>query len=105
MLGDFLVVGIDSDERVRKLKGPDRPINNEQERKLLLENLKAVDRVEIFNTDQDLINLIADCDLMIKGSDYRGQPIIGEEVCPSIEYFERLNEFSTTKKIKSIRNR
>lgn len=104
-LGDFLLVAIDSDNRVKQLKGENRPINNQLERKVLLENLKAIDQVEIFDTDQELIDIISKCDLMVKGSDYIGKPIIGEQVCKQIVFFDRINEYSTTKKIQSIIDR
>lgn len=104
-LGDFLLVAIDSDKRVKQLKGNDRPINNQIERKTLLENLKAIDEVQIFDTDQELIDIIATCDAMVKGSDYIGKPIVGEHVCKQIIFFDRINGYSTTKKIQSITNR
>lgn len=104
-LGDFLLVAIDSDKRVKQLKGNDRPINNQIERKTLLENLKAIDEVQIFDTDQELIDIIATCDVMVKGSDYIGKPIVGEHVCKQIIFFDRINGYSTTKKIQSITNR
>ena len=104
-LGDFLLVAIDSDKRVKQLKGNNRPINNEYERKTLLENLKAIDQVQIFDTDQELIDIVSKCDLMVKGSDYIGKPIIGEHVCKQIVFFDRINEYSTTKKIQSIIDR
>lgn len=104
-LGDFLVVAIDSDRRVRELKGTDRPINNQFERQLLLENLRAVDEVRIFNSDQELVDIVAECAIMVKGSDYRDQPIVGQEVCPSIVFFERINGYSSTAKIQHIAHR
>jgi D-beta-D-heptose 7-phosphate kinase/D-beta-D-heptose 1-phosphate adenosyltransferase len=104
-LGDSLTVGIDSDERVREKKGPTRPINNVCERQELLANLKAVDRVSVFNTDEELIQLIKDCDIMVKGSDYRGKSVIGETYCKNVIYFDRLNDYSSTKKIQDIINR
>ena len=103
--GDRLLVGIDSDRRVQELKGPARPINNQNERKLLLECLRCVDQVEIFDSDQDLIDLIAKSSIMVKGSDYRGQPIVGTDVCPEIVFFERNNDYSSTRKIQDIINR
>ena len=54
-LGSRLFVAIDSDERVKDFKGPTRPINSVNERKLLLQNLKAVDEVEVFDSDEELI--------------------------------------------------
>jgi D-beta-D-heptose 7-phosphate kinase/D-beta-D-heptose 1-phosphate adenosyltransferase len=103
-LGNHLVVAIDSDERVRKLKGSSRPINNVVERKVMLENLKAVDQVEIFDTDEDLINIIKTCDIMVKGGDYKTLPIIGKEYV-TVVLFERIDEYSSTKKIQHIIDR
>lgn len=100
-LGTNLLVAIDSDRRVKELKGINRPINSELERKLLLENLKSVDQVEIFDTDEQLIDIIKTCAIMVKGSDYINQPIIGKNLVPVI-FFERVNGYSTTNKIESI---
>jgi rfaE bifunctional protein nucleotidyltransferase chain/domain len=102
--GDHLVVAIDSDERVKRLKGPNRPINDVVERKVMLENLKAVDSVEIFDTDEDLINIIKTCDIMVKGGDYKTLPIIGKEFV-TVVLFDRLNDYSSTKKIQHIIDR
>ena len=103
-LGDFLIVAIDSDSRVSELKGPQRPINNQSERKLLLENLRAVDKVVIFNSSDELVDIVKQCAIMVKGSDYRGKSVIGEANCQVI-YFDRIDEYSSTKKIQNIINR
>jgi rfaE bifunctional protein nucleotidyltransferase chain/domain len=103
-LGTNLIVAIDSDRRIKNLKGDGRPINSEIERQFLLENLKSVDKVEIFDTDEELIDLIKNCDIMVKGSDYIDQPIIGKNLLPII-FFQRINEYSTTNKIKSVIDR
>ena len=103
-LGDFLIVAIDSDERVKELKGASRPINNQFERKLLLENLRAVDEVRVFASNEELVDIVKGCVIMVKGSDYRGQSVIGESNCQII-YFERTDEYSSTKKIQDIINR
>jgi D-beta-D-heptose 7-phosphate kinase/D-beta-D-heptose 1-phosphate adenosyltransferase len=103
-LGDFLLVAIDTDRRVQTLKGSSRPINNQNERKLLLENLKAVDQVEFFDSPEELIALVKDC-TMVKGSDYRGRSVIGETHCREVIYFDRLDDYSSTKKIQDIINR
>jgi D-beta-D-heptose 7-phosphate kinase/D-beta-D-heptose 1-phosphate adenosyltransferase len=103
-LGDYLLVAIDSDERVKRLKGSKRPINTVLERKLLLENLKAVDKVETFDTDEELLNLIKTCDIMVKGSDYKSLPIIGEAYI-EVVLFDRIDEYSSTKKIENIISR
>jgi D-beta-D-heptose 7-phosphate kinase/D-beta-D-heptose 1-phosphate adenosyltransferase len=96
-------VAIDTDERVRQLKGPTRPINNQNTRKFLLENIKAVDEVVLFNSDDQLLRFIEKCDLMVKGSDYIGKPILGEALI-DIKFYER-TEHSTTSTIEDIVNR
>ena len=104
-LGNWLVVAIDSDRRVRELKGVDRPINNQHERQLLLENIRAVDQVLIFDSDQELVDIIRSCAIMVKGSDYRGQLIVGQDVCQELVFFERIHGYSSTEKIQHIANR
>jgi len=104
-LGDYLVVGIDSDARVKSLKGYSRPINNEYERSTMLTHNKWVDEVVVFNSDNELISLVNACDIMVKGSDYRGKPVIGQDVCKQLIFFERINGYSTTEKIKHIIDR
>lgn len=104
-LGGLVVVAIDSDRRVRKLKGTSRPINNQHERQLLLENIRAVDQVLIFDSDQELVDIIRSCAIMVKGSDYRGQPIVGQDVCQELVFFERIHGYSSTEKIQRIADR
>lgn len=103
----FVYVLIDSDRRVRELKGASRPVNNQYERSTLLSSLRMVDRVDIFDTDQELEEYIRlfQPDLMIKGSDYRGKPAVGSQHCPRIYYYDRIEAYSTTKKIEHIANR
>lgn len=103
----YVLVLIDSDRRIRELKGPARPIHNEYERSSFLFALKAVDRVEIFDTDQELERIIKDFspDIMVKGSDYRDKIIIGAEHCKEIRFYDRLEQYSTTNKIQDIINR
>ena len=57
--GDWLTVAIDSDRRVKQLKGYDRPVNDVSERANLLRHLRAVDQVVVFDTDEELITLIS----------------------------------------------
>ena len=89
--GDYLTVAIDSDRRVKKLKGPDRPINDMIERATLMTYIRPVDQVIIFDTDDELIELISKHDIMVKGSDYKSKPIIGESVCKELIFFELIN--------------
>ena len=67
----YVYVLIDSDRRIKELKGDDRPINSQHERLVLLSELKSVDRVDTFDTDEELVNLIRnyDPDIMINGCD------------------------------------
>jgi D-beta-D-heptose 7-phosphate kinase/D-beta-D-heptose 1-phosphate adenosyltransferase len=101
-LGSHLMVGIDSDRRVRELKGTARPIHSQQHRAFMLKNIKAVDEVVVFDSDIELINLVAACDIMVKGSDYMGKPIVGEAVCDKLIFFDKLHDYSTTKIIQDI---
>lgn len=80
-LGDVLIIGLNSDESVRRLKGPDRPINNEHDRKSMLLNLRAVDCVQIFNneTPLEIIKLISP-DILVKGGDWKADQIVGSDV-------------------------
>jgi D-beta-D-heptose 7-phosphate kinase/D-beta-D-heptose 1-phosphate adenosyltransferase len=100
----YVYVLIDSDRRVQELKGTDRPVHNEYERASLLFALKAVDRVDVFDTDQELIDYIKNFepDVMVKGSDYRDKPVIGAEYCKEIRFYDRLERYSTTNKIQDI---
>jgi len=103
----YVLVLIDSDRRVKELKGKDRPINSEYERACFLSALRCVDRVEIFDSDNELRQYIKDFDpdVMVKGSDYEGKPIIGAEYCKEIKFYDRLGTYSTTNKIQHIADR
>ncbi len=100
--GDHLLVAIDSDDRVRNLKGPGRPVFNQQSRAEMLINLRCVSEVEVFNTDQELLDLIGRCDIMVKGSDYQGRPVIGDRSGIRIIYYPRLTGYSTTDIIRKM---
>lgn len=79
-MGDLLVVGLNSDASVRRLKGPDRPVNDEQSRALLLAALEMVDYVVLFEEDTPY-NLILKVkpDLLVKGGDYDIDNIVGAD--------------------------
>ena len=80
-LGDYLIVAINSDESVRKIKGNSRPINNEEDRMFVLENLKPVDFVIIFKEDTpyEIIKNIMP-DILVKGGDWKVEDIIGSDI-------------------------
>lgn len=99
-------VAIDSDPRVRQLKGPQRPINNCFQRITMLEALRYVDYAVVFHSDNELRQIIREWqpDFMVKGSDYIGKPIVGEELVKEIIFIDITND-STTKIIERISNR
>ncbi len=105
--GTYLLVCIDSDRSVRELKGPTRPINNQEDRKFALDNLKCVDAVWIFDTQEELEHIckVYNPDLMVKGSDYYGKRITGAQYCGSIKYYPLVQNYSTSKIIEDINNR
>jgi|688.fasta_scaffold01959_29 rfaE bifunctional protein nucleotidyltransferase chain/domain len=105
--GDYLLVCIDSDERVRKLKGSTRPINNQIDRMFMLNSLKCVDYVKIFNSSEELIELIKldKPDIMVKGSDWQGKSIVGQEHVNQVIFYDRVGNYSTTNTIQDIANR
>ena len=106
-LGDYLVVGIDTDERVREKKGPTRPVNSAENRSLMLLNLKSVDEVFQFNSDQELEKLVKSVkpDIMVVGSDWKDKSVIGSYYATKLIFFDRIDEYSTTKIIQSIIDR
>jgi D-beta-D-heptose 7-phosphate kinase/D-beta-D-heptose 1-phosphate adenosyltransferase len=80
-LGDFLIVGVNSDRSVRENKGPDRPVTPEDERVELLESLKPVDAVVIFDeaTPHELIAALQP-DVLVKGADWAEDAIVGRDI-------------------------
>ena len=97
-----ICVGVDTDDRVRQLKGPNRPINPLPLRVDFLKAIRFIDEVRTFQTDSDLRNEIASFnpDVMCIGDDYRHHTIIGEELIPHIEYVGRFDGLSTTSLIE-----
>ena len=109
-LGDKLVVGLNSDSSVKRLKGDERPINHELDRKFVLENLKAVDEVIIFDDDTpiELIKKI-NPDILGKGGDWPIEKIVGHEhvlanggLVKSLSFKDGYSTTSTLEKIKNI---
>ena len=106
-LGDNLTVGIDSDRRVAEKKGPTRPVNSVGDRAYMLQNLKAVDHVAIFDSDEELEECIkiVKPDIMVVGSDWKGKSVIGSMYSAELRFFDRVEEYATTKTIQSIIDR
>jgi rfaE bifunctional protein nucleotidyltransferase chain/domain len=99
-----VVVGLNSDLSVTRLKGPTRPINSVSDRKLILEAIRYVDRVEIFGEDTP-IQLIRRLkpDLIVKGGDYSAEEVVGAEIAP-VKIFNFVDGYSTTSLIRGIEN-
>lgn len=108
-LGDRLVVGINSDASVRRLKGPERPFNDEQSRKRVLEALACVDEVRIFDeaTPENLIKQLCP-EVLVKGGDWRPEEIIGADFVKDrggeVHSLELYGSYSTTALAQKIRN-
>ena len=97
--GDHLIVAIDTDRRVRELKGNSRPINNQHDRKIMLSNLKAVDIVEFFDSKEELIELMKTYkpDVYVKCSDWKhDKKSTAHEYCNQVIYFDRIENYSST---------
>lgn len=103
-LGDYLIVCIDTDRRVKELKGSQRPINDQNFRRVMLSNLKAVDIVELFDSKEELIDLIKlyKPDIMVKGSDWKGKSVVAEKYVKEIFWYDRIDEYSSTRIIQDI---
>ena len=104
LLGDELVVGVDTDEKVKLDKGKDRPINNLQDRMLILQSIKYIDKVIRFESTEDLRKTIRwyNPDIMVIGSDWKGKDVIGQEFTDKLVFFDRIEGYSTTDMIGKI---
>jgi D-beta-D-heptose 7-phosphate kinase/D-beta-D-heptose 1-phosphate adenosyltransferase len=103
-LGDILVVGLNSDESVKKLKGKERPIVPQNERAKILDNIKYVDYVVIFDelTPYKVITEIKP-DIIVKGKDYKLKEVVGWGIVPKIVRINLVKDRSTTGIIEKIK--
>ena len=101
-----LFVGIDSDERVKMLKGDNRPINNMYDRARMIEALRVVDSVVIFNSDDELRNFIRvfNIDYLVIGDQYKDKVVIGAECSKYGVIYYPTDKRSTTNIIEKIKN-
>jgi D-beta-D-heptose 7-phosphate kinase/D-beta-D-heptose 1-phosphate adenosyltransferase len=101
--GDILIVGLNSDESVSRLKGPTRPVNIAEDRAYLLAALEAVDFVVPFTEDTpyELIKMIQP-DVLVKGGDYEGKEVVGTEFAGKLKLVDFVDGKSTTKTIEKI---
>ena len=108
-LGHKLIVGLNSDDSVRRLKGKSRPINDQYSRSIILASLQFIDAVIIFNDDtpEQIIKMIVP-DVLVKGGDYTYENIVGADFVTAnggtVEIIPLVQGYSTTNSIKSIEN-
>lgn len=97
-LGDFLVVAINSDNSVKRLKGPSRPVNNLSDRACVLSELRCVDMVTFFEEDTpfELLFMLKP-DILVKGGDYRPENVVGRELVKEVVIIPFVDGYSTTK--------
>lgn len=102
--GDILVLGLNSDASVKRLKGKERPINNQDDRAFILSGLKAVDYVVIFDEDTpyELIKEVRP-DILTKGADYHGKEVVGSDIAKDVRLIEFTDGCSTTNLIQKIK--
>jgi len=102
-LGDILIVAVNSDQSVRRLKGKNRPVNNEYERSRMLAALAFVDYVVIFSEDSP-IKFIEDIvpDILVKGSDYKDKEVVGSNIAKETVLIDYIPNKSTSNLIKKI---
>lgn len=103
--GDVLILGLNADSSVRKLKGPTRPINTQDDRAYILASLESVDYVVIFEeeTPYELIKLIKP-HVLVKGGDYEGKEVVGQDIADELKLVQFVDGKSTTNIIKRIQN-
>jgi len=104
-LGDRLIVGIDTDEKVKNDKGLSRPINSLLFRKTMLESIKYIDIVLPFGSKLELEQLIElyNPDILLVGGDWRNGKVVGKQFAKKVKFFNRIGNYSTTKIISQIK--
>ena len=102
-LGDELVVGVDTDEKVKLDKGEDRPINCLNDRIMMLQSIKYIDKVISFDSTNDLNETLRwyKPDIMVIGSDWKGKNVIGKIFAKKLIFFDRIEGYSSTKILES----
>lgn len=103
-LGDYLIVAIDSDRKVAEMKGPERPIFSQHDRSAMLSAIRYVDIVHVFDTKEDLEQLLESIkpDILVVGSDWKGKEVVGSQYAKAVRFFNRLGDYSTTQTIQGI---
>jgi D-beta-D-heptose 7-phosphate kinase/D-beta-D-heptose 1-phosphate adenosyltransferase len=102
--GDVLILGLNSDESVKRLKGKNRPINSEDDRAYILAALESVDYVVKFTQDTpyELIKIV-EPDILVKGGDYKGKEVVGSDIAKELKLVDFVDGKSTTNTIEKIK--
>ena len=102
-LGDELIVGLDTDEKVKEAKGDDRPFNNLVDREIVVSSIRYVDKTFSFNSQKQLEHLIKSInpDILVVGSDWEGKYVVGAEYAKEVIFFPRVDGYSTTKVLEN----
>ena len=97
--GDFLIVGIDTDERISKAKGSNRPFNRLDDRITMLESIKYIDKVVYFDSTSELEEQVklSNAEAIVVGREYENKRVVGSELVNEVVFFNRMEEYSTTK--------
>ena len=105
-LGDKVIVATDTDEKIKKDKGFDRPINDLCYRVAMLEAIKYIDVVLTFNTRQELEDLIQlyEPDILLLGDDWRDGEVVGWEHAVETRFFPRVGGYASSSTIRKIKN-
>ncbi len=103
-LGDVLIVGVNSNNSVKRIKGPERPVNDEYDRSYLLASLAVVDYVVVFSEDTpyELIKIVKP-DILVKGADYKDKEVVGSDIAKEVKLIDFVEGKSTTGIIKKLK--
>ena len=99
----ILIVGLNSDRSISRIKGPNRPIVEQKSRAAVLAALESADFVVIFNEETPYKTIAAiKPDILIKGADWKGKTVVGEDLVKKVEFIKFVQGFSTTNMIEKI---
>tara|TARA_R100000005_G_C4990143_1_gene197653 strand:- start:1545 stop:1940 length:396 start_codon:yes stop_codon:yes gene_type:complete len=103
-LGDYLVVGLDDDDRIKVSKGDNRPINSLEDRMEMLRSIKYIDDVVWFDHDDELDAqvLLSGAEIMVVGSEYKNKNVIGSRHVKEVKFFDRVGSHSTTNIVEKL---
>jgi rfaE bifunctional protein nucleotidyltransferase chain/domain len=104
-IGDELMVGVDSDNKIKRDKGFHRPINKLEDRIEILKSIRYIDKIVYFYSNDELEYLIKNYkpDIIVVGSDWKGKGVVGEKYTDEVKFFDRIKGYSTTRIINDAK--